>query len=89
MAALGKGGGDFFALYRNEEILKKIFSETPGPILKSFHRSVPWVTFFKTCLRNFDMLENMGKGGGGGGGLFALHGHEEILKKSPSLKPLV
>ena len=30
-----------------------------------------------------------GGGGGGGGGLFALYGHEEILKKSSFLKPLV
>ena len=40
------------------ELLKEFFlkssSETAGPILKQFHRIVPYVTLFKSCLRNFD-----------------------------------
>ena len=31
-----------------------VFSGTAGQILKLFHRNVPWVTLFKTCLGNFD-----------------------------------
>ena len=48
-------------------------------------RIVPWVALFKNCLRNFDPLKNMAAMGGR---LFALYGHEEILQKSSSLKPL-
>ena len=35
-----------------------------GPLVKKFHRIVPWVTFFKTCSRNFDTLKNMATVGG-------------------------
>ena len=49
-----------FALYRHEEIFKKIsFPETAGRILKLFHENVPQVTFLKNCLRNFDPSLNM------------------------------
>ena len=53
--------------------------ETPGPILKCFHRNVPWVTLFKNCSQNFDPSKNMAAVGGRGGNFFALYGHEEIL----------
>ena len=46
---------------------------------------VPWVTLFRNCSWNFDPLKNMAAMGRR---LFALYGHQEILKKS-SLKPLV
>ena len=41
---------------------------------------------FQKCLRNFDPSINMALVNGG---LLALYGHEEILKKSSSLKPQV
>ena len=37
----------------------KIFSGTTGPILKSFHRNVPWVTLLKNCLQNFNLSINI------------------------------
>ena len=45
--------------------LKIFYSESPGPILKSFHRNVPCVTLFKNCLQNFDPSINMALVNGG------------------------
>ena len=40
-------------------------SGTAGQILKLFYRNVPWVTLFKTCLRNFDPSINKALVNGG------------------------
>ena len=45
--------------------LKIFSSESIGPILKYFHRNVPYVTLFKDCSRNFDRPQNMALVNGG------------------------
>ena len=43
-----------------KKFFKKIYSsETGGHILKLFHRNVPWMTLFKSCLQNFNLPINM------------------------------
>ena len=67
--------GRLFSLYGHEEILKKIFSETPEVI--SLECSMG-----ENCSLNFDPSKNMAAVGGGGEEIFfALYGHEKILKK--------
>ena len=60
------GGETFCTIPTLRNSLKIFFSENPGPILKRFHRIVPWVTLFKNSSPNFDLSKNMAAMGGGG-----------------------
>ena len=64
----------------------KIFSGTTDPVLKKFHRNVPWVTLFKNCSRDFDLSKNMALVNEG---FLYYMDIKKFLKKSSSLKPLV
>ena len=66
--------------------LKSYSSGTAGVILEKFHENIPWVTFFKNCSRNFYPSINMTLVNGS---FVHYTEHEEILKKSSLLKPLV
>ena len=61
-------------------------SQTTGPIWTKLGRNVPWMTLFKKLFAKFWSVH---KHGSGERGLFALYGHEEILKIYSSPKPLV
>ena len=72
-----------------KKFLKNLLLLNPWSEFEIISQEVPWITLFKKCSQNFDPSKNIAAtgGGGGGGGLFALYGHEEILKKSFSPKP--
>ena len=83
--ALVNGG---FLHYRDmKKFLKNLFLQKCWSDFEIISQECSLGDLFKNCSQNFDLSMNMDLVNGGG--LWALNGHEEILKIFFSPKPLV